>query len=143
MAILVMMSAYLEKFGLIDWFSHLISTAVSGWHWLYAFLSLTLVYFTAITSLQQHCTRQLYVCSFPCCCYWGRNPSLLAALVLGFMSSLFSSMTHYGTSAAAVSLWYRLCSNFNGGGVGFIISIVNLIIWLVGGGLWWKILGIW
>ena len=67
----------------------------------------------------------------------------LAALVLGFFSNLFSSMTHYGTGPAPVLFgagyvkladWWRL---------GAIVSIVNIIIWLGLGGLWWKIIGLW
>ncbi|MXH99479.1 hypothetical protein GRW33_23765, partial [Escherichia coli] len=27
--------------------------------------------------------------------------------------------------------------------IGFILSIVHIIVWLVIGGLWWKVLGIW
>ena len=58
------------------------------------------------------------------------TPPLLAALVLAFFSNLFSSMTHYGTGPAPVlfgagyvevSDWWRL---------GFIVSLVNLVIWL-------------
>jgi DASS family divalent anion:Na+ symporter len=144
MAILVMMSAYLEKFGLINWFSQLIGTAVSGWHWIYAFLSLSLVYFYShyfFASNTAH-VSSMYA-AFLAVAIAAGTPPLLAALVLGFFSSLFSSMTHYGTSAAVVlygtgyvpiSAWW---------GIGLVVSIVNLFIWLVGGGLWWKILGIW
>ena len=71
------------------------------------------------------------------------TPGVLAALVLAFFSNLFSSMTHYGTGPAPVffgagyvdlSSWWKL---------GFLISIVNVFIWLGFGGLWWKILGLW
>ena len=26
---------------------------------------------------------------------------------------------------------------------GLLISVLNIVIWLVVGGLWWKILGLW
>ncbi|MCA9889597.1 MAG: anion permease, partial [Anaerolineae bacterium] len=70
------------------------------------------------------------------------TPPLLAALVLAFFSNLFSSMTHYGTGPAPVlfgagyvniGVWWR---------IGFIISVINIVIWLGGGGLWWKIIGL-
>ena len=71
------------------------------------------------------------------------TPPVLAALVLGFFSNLFSSMTHYGTGPAPVLFgagyvevgeWWRL---------GLVVSLANLVIWLGVGGLWWRVLGLW
>ena len=68
---------------------------------------------------------------------------MLAALVLAFFSNLFSSMTHYGTGPAPVlfgsgyvemGAWWKL---------GAIISVINILIWMGIGGLWWKAIGIW
>ncbi len=144
MAILVMMSAYLEKFGLIDWFSQLISAAVKGWSWLYAFLGLSLVYFYShyfFASNTAH-VSSMYA-AFLAVAIAAGTPPLLAALVLGYFSSLFSSMTHYGTSAAAVLYGTGYVSISAWWGIGLVISLVNLVIWLGGGGIWWKVLGIW
>ncbi|CAM8886409.1 unnamed protein product [Rhodiola kirilowii] len=50
------------------------------------------------------------------------------------------------------SLWYWISPVFYGAkyvplaqwwGYGFIISVVNLVIWLGVGGAWWKFLGLW
>ena len=66
-----------------------------------------------------------------------------AALVLAFFSNLWSSMTHYSTGPAPVfwgsdyvemGTWWK---------VGFLISLVNIVVWLGVGGLWWKLLGLW
>ena len=73
----------------------------------------------------------------------GGVPPLVAALPLGYFSSLNAAMTHYGTGSAPVffesgyvrqSDWWR---------IGFQVSLVNLLIWMGIGGLWWKIVGIW
>jgi divalent anion:Na+ symporter, DASS family len=70
-------------------------------------------------------------------------PPMLAALVLGFFSSLFAGMTHYGTGPAhvlfgtgyvTVGAWWRY---------GLLISVVNILIWVGIGGLWWKLLRLW
>jgi DASS family divalent anion:Na+ symporter len=70
-------------------------------------------------------------------------PPLLAALVLGFFSSLFGGLTHYGTAPAPIffgsgyvdlGTWWR---------VGAIVSIVEIVIWIGIGGLWWRLIGIW
>ena len=71
------------------------------------------------------------------------TPPLLAALVLGFAGNLFSSLTRYGSGPAPVlfgsgyvelSTWWKL---------GFLASLINILIWLIAGGLWWKLLGLW
>jgi DASS family divalent anion:Na+ symporter len=71
------------------------------------------------------------------------TPPLLPALVLGFFSNLFSSLTHYGCGFAPVILgsgfvelgtWWKL---------GALISVINLLISAGLGGLWWKLLGLW
>ncbi len=71
------------------------------------------------------------------------TPPMLAALVLAFFSNLFSSMTHYGTGPAPVlfgsgyveiSDWWRL---------GLVVSVLNLLIWLLVGSIWWRVLGLW
>jgi DASS family divalent anion:Na+ symporter len=63
-------------------------------------------------------------------------PPLLAALVLGFASNLFASLTHYASGSAPVlfvsgfvevGAWWRL---------GGIVSVINILIWLIVGGLW-------
>lgn len=67
----------------------------------------------------------------------------LAVLTLAFLSSLFGGLTHYssgpapilfGTGFLSVSAWWR---------IGFIISLVNIVIWFGLGSLWWKLLGLW
>ena len=70
-------------------------------------------------------------------------PAYLAALGFAYFSNLNASMTHYATGPAPiyfgagyVSLptWWRL---------GFLISVVNIIIWIVIGFPYWKMLGLW
>jgi DASS family divalent anion:Na+ symporter len=62
---------------------------------------------------------------------------------VGFVGNLFSSLTHYGSGPAPVlfgsgyvelGAWWKL---------GALASIINILIWLIGGGLWWKLLGLW
>ena len=71
------------------------------------------------------------------------TPPLLAALVLGFSSNLFASLTHYGTAPAPILFssghvtladWWR---------IGAIVSVANIVIWIGIGAAWWKLLGLW
>jgi DASS family divalent anion:Na+ symporter len=63
--------------------------------------------------------------------------------VLAYFSNLFASMTHYGcgpapvlfgTGYVAVGTWWR---------IGLLVSVVNIVIWVGIGGMWWRVLGLW
>jgi DASS family divalent anion:Na+ symporter len=141
---LVMMATFLNSLGMIPWFSELVGGYVQGVAWLPAFLVLSLVYFYShylFASNTAHVSA-MYAAFLAVAIVVG-TPPVLAALVLAFFSNLFSSMTHYGTGPAPVLFgsgyveigdWWRL---------GFVVSLVNIAIWLVIGGLWWKVLGMW
>jgi DASS family divalent anion:Na+ symporter len=68
---------------------------------------------------------------------------LLAALVLGFFSNLFSSMTHYATGPAPVLFGAGYVTITDWWKLGAVVSIVNVVIWLGLGGIWWKVIRLW
>ncbi len=141
---LVMMASFLNKLGLIPWFSEKVGGLFKDVGWLPAFLALSLIYFYShyfFASNTAH-VASMYAAFLGVAVAVG-TPPLLAALVLGFFSNLFSSMTHYSTGPAPVlfgsgyvelAAWWKL---------GAIVSVVNVTIWLGIGGLWWKIIGLW
>jgi DASS family divalent anion:Na+ symporter len=143
-AALVMMAGFLNKLGLVPWFSKAVGDSLGGVPWTYAFLALSLVYLYShylFASNTAH-VGAMYAAFLGVSVAVG-TPPLLAALVLAFFSNLMSSMTHYGTGPAPVlfgsgyvdiGTWWKL---------GLLVSAVNVVIWLVLGGLWWKILGLW
>jgi DASS family divalent anion:Na+ symporter len=143
-AALVMMASQLNSLGLIGWFGGEVGGAVEGVNWLVAFLVLSLVYFYShylFASNTAH-VGAMYAAFLAIAIAVG-TPPLLAALVLAFFSNLFSSMTHYGTGPAPVlfgsgyvplATWWKF---------GLLISVINIVIWLGIGGLWWKVIGLW
>jgi DASS family divalent anion:Na+ symporter len=143
-AALVMMASFLNELGLIPWFSETIKNLVQGTDWVSAFIILALVYFYShyfFASNTAH-VSSMYVPFLAVAIALG-TPAILAALVLGFFSNLFSSMTHYGTGPAPVfygsgyvelNTWWKL---------GFLISLINILIWVGVGGFWWKLLNLW
>jgi len=52
-------------------------------------------------------------------------------------------MTHYGTGPAPVFFGSGFVKMSSWWKFGFLLSIVNIVIWLGIGGLWWKVLGLW
>ncbi len=143
-AALVMMATQLNKLGLIPWFSDTMGGAVAGYNWVPAFLLLSLVYFYShylFASNTAHVSA-MYAPFLVVAIAVG-TPPLLAALVLAFFSNLFSSMTHYGTGPAPVLFGSGYVPMADWWRIGALISVVNIVIWLGIGGLWWKVLGLW
>jgi DASS family divalent anion:Na+ symporter len=143
-AILVMMAGQLGDLGLLKWFSGEVGGLMQGIHWVPAFTGLALVYFYShyfFASNTAH-VAAMYA-PFLAVALAAGAPPVLAALVLAFFSSLFSGLTQYGTAPGPIffgsgnvkiGAWWKL---------GAVISIVNIVIWLGIGSLWWKVLGYW
>lgn len=71
------------------------------------------------------------------------TPPLFGALVLAFLSNLMGGLTHYGIGSAPVFYGAGYVPLSQWWGYGFLCSVVNIIIWLGVGGVWWKFLGLW
>jgi DASS family divalent anion:Na+ symporter len=141
---LVMMASFLNRLGLIAWFSDAVGGLFPDVGWQPAFLALSLVYFYShyfFASNTAHISS-MYAAFLATALAVG-TPPLLAALVLGFFSNLFSSMTHYGTGPAPVLYGAGYVRLLDWWKLGALISVVNIVIWLGVGGLWWKVVGLW
>ncbi len=141
---LVMMARHLNDLGLIPWFGETMSGFVEGFGWVAAFLVISLSYFYShylFASNTAHVTA-MYSAFLVVAVSVG-TPPLLAALVLGFFSNLFGSLTHYGAGPAPVLFGSGYVEMGDWWKLGGLISVVNLIIWLGIGGLWWKVIGVW
>ena len=71
------------------------------------------------------------------------TPPLFGAMVLAFFSNLMGGLTHYGIGSAPVFYGANYVPLAKWWGYGFLISVVNIIIWLGVGGVWWKFIGLW
>jgi DASS family divalent anion:Na+ symporter len=70
-------------------------------------------------------------------------PPVMAALVLAVLSSLNGSLTHYSTGPAVIFFESGYVTQSEWWHVGFVVSVINLLIW---GGLavpYWKVIRIW
>ncbi len=141
---LVMMAFYLNELGLIPWFGERVGNWLPMDNWMIAFVLLCVIYFYShyfFASATAHVSA-MYLPFLTIALALG-TPPMLAALVLGFFSNLFGGITHYGTGPAPVLFgsgyidmkdWWRL---------GGIVSVVNISIWFLVGGIWWKLIGLW
>lgn len=143
---LVMMASFLGKLGLISWFSDVIQQGIGSFElgWFGMALALMAVYFYThyfFASTTAHITA-MYGAFLAAGIALG-IPTMYIALLLAGASSLMMSLTHYATGTAPIifgsgyvelGTWWR---------AGFIMSLINLSIWIVVGSLWWKLLGYW
>lgn len=141
---LVAIGTSLKKLGFFNWFSMNIVSFISGMPWVVAFLVMILLYFYAhyfFASNTAHLTA-MYSAFLAAAVQVGA-PAILTVLVLAFFSSLFGGLTHYSCGPAPIYFSSGYVSLRKWWQIGLIISICNILVWLVVGGTWWKILNYW
>jgi DASS family divalent anion:Na+ symporter len=143
-AVLLMMATELAELGVTKWFSEVVTAGIGSVGWVQGFVLLCLAYFYShylFASNTAHITA-MYAPFLVVALALG-TPPFLAAIVLGFFSNLFGTLTHYAAACAPVyfgagyvpvATWWKL---------GALTSVVNITIWLGVGSVWWKVLGLW
>lgn len=142
-SILVMLSQQLQKLGIILWFSKLLGEHIIHVNWIYSFITIILVYFYThyfFASITSHVST-MYPAFLALAITTG-TPPLLAALILGFASSLFASLTHYGSTGGVVFFSANFVPVRKWWLIGFLASIINLLILGIVGPFWWRFLNI-
>ncbi|XVE78888.1 hypothetical protein DITRI_Ditri14bG0014500 [Diplodiscus trichospermus] len=145
-AALIAMAGYLNKYGLISWFSETVVKVVGGLglSWQLSFGILVLLYFYShyfFASGAAH-IGAMFTAFLSVASALG-TPPYLCALVLSFLSNLMGGITHYGIGSAPIFYGAGYVPLAKWWGYGFLISVVNIIIWLGVGGIWWKAIGLW
>ncbi|MPZ20283.1 MAG: DASS family sodium-coupled anion symporter [Luteitalea sp.] len=141
---LIMLAGQLSKAGLPKAFATASAGLVGGWPWWAALAALIVVYLYshyAFASLVAHATA-MFPAFFAVALGLGAPP-LLAALSLGFFSSLNAAITHYGTGPAPIVFGAGYLTQGQWWRIGFVLSLVHLVIWLPLGFAWWKVVGLW
>jgi divalent anion:Na+ symporter, DASS family len=70
-------------------------------------------------------------------------PPLLAVYSLMCLANLTAGLTHYGTTTGPILYSANYVTFAEWWRAGFVVSVVNLLIWLTIGFGWWKWLGYW
>lgn len=144
MGALVGLADFLSKLGFIPWFSKAVSAGIVGIPWLPAFAVLLVIYMYShygFASLTAHITAMYS--AFVTVAVAAGAPVYLATLALAFMSNLCMSLTHYAAAPAPIYFGAGYVSQGTWWKLGFGVSVINMIIWVGLGSLWWKVLGLW
>ena len=142
-SVLLMMAGFLTSLGLMTWFGDLVMGQIGGLDWKIGFTVLFLVYFYSHYFFASNAAHigAMFLPFLVLATAMGTPPGL-AVYSLAFASSLFGGLTHYANGPAPIFFgagynkigdWWKL---------GFIISVVNIIIWIGLRSLWWKVTGV-
>ncbi|PKN08201.1 MAG: anion permease [Deltaproteobacteria bacterium HGW-Deltaproteobacteria-8] len=144
MGVLVGMAGQLSSKGFIPWFAQTVAVSMSGMGWPLALSLLMVIYIYSqygFASMTAH-VAAMYAAFLAVAVSLGA-PGYLSALLLAYSGCLCYSLTHYSSgpgpifyNAGFVPLptWWR---------IGFLTSLLHIVIWAGTGPLWWKLLGLW
>jgi len=145
-AALVMMATYLNKLGLIAWFSASIEKGIGslGLDWVGAAALLLLAYLYAhylFASTTAHITA-MFAAFYATGIALGA-PALPFALLMAAASNIMMTLTHYATGTSPVIFGSGYTTLGEWWKAGFVMSLVLILVWVVVGSAWWGLLGYW
>lgn len=144
-AALVMMATFLNKLGVVPWLSKSLQGGIEHLGiGVGAGILLLLAYTYAhymFASTTAHITA-MFGAFYAAGIALGAPP-MAYALIMAAASSIMMTLTHYatGTSPIIYNSGYTTLGQW--WFAGLVMSVVNLVIWIVVGGIWWSILGYW
>jgi DASS family divalent anion:Na+ symporter len=144
MGALITLAGALAKLGFIGWFAKAVAASMSGMTGLITLGILIAVYMYshyAFASLVAHITA-MYPAFIAVAAAAGAPP-YLAALSLGYVANLCMSLTHYAAGPSPIFFGSGYIDQGTWWKLGFMVSVINMVIWIGAGSLWWKVLGLW
>ncbi|MEW9582538.1 DASS family sodium-coupled anion symporter [Paraburkholderia sp. DGU8] len=140
--LLIMLASKLNEYGMVSWFGKEVGVHLAGFPRLAVYMLVAALYFYIhyfFASATAHISA-LFPLSMALMVAAG-IPPFTAAIALGILSNLNGCLTQYGIGSGPVmfgagyvpqALWWK---------AGFLMSIIYMVVWLVIGPLWWKLLG--
>jgi len=143
---LVMMAGFLNKLGIVAWLSNGLQSGILqlGLNWVGATALLVLVYMYAhyfFASTTAHITA-MFGAFYAAGIALGAPP-MAFALLLAATSSIMMTLTHYATGTSPIVFGSGYTTLGQWWLAGLAMSVVNLTVWVIVGGIWWKLLGYW
>lgn len=138
------MANQLRDLGIIGWFAHSIHDAVISLPAATIMLILALTYFYsmyAFSMLTAHIAAMAG--AFMVIAKAAGVPPLVAVGIIAYLSNLCACVTPYSSGPVIIYFGNGYVSSPKWFGVGFIVSVVHLVVWLGIGTVWWKVIGWW
>ena len=143
-SVLVMMASQLNELGFIPWLSKTIAGSLHGISWFFILLILVLAFFYShylFASSTAHISA-MYGALLGVAVSAG-VPGMLAALMLGFFGNLCASTTHYASGPAPVLFGSGYVTQSKWWQMNAFLGIIYIVLWMVVGTLWMKVIGMW
>ena len=144
MGSLITLAGQLNATGFIPWFSQMVAGAFTGIDWVTTMALLLVVYMYTqyfFASATAHAVAMYGI--FIGVGLAAGAPPLLMALSLAFVANNCFGLTHYSCGYGPIYFGAGFFSLGTLWSLGFYVSVINLIIWVGLGSVWWKILGLW
>lgn len=144
MGTLIALATQLSKLGFIPWLATVTGSFLSGVSWIPALIILFLIYYYIhymFASLSAHAAA-LYIAFVSVAIACGA-PLMLTIYLFAFANGLFLALTHYASGPAPILFGSGYVTQNEWWKLGFLFSILYILIWGFVGSLWWKIIGIW
>lgn len=144
MGTLMAFAGFLSKLGFIKWFTVVLGTYVPEGSWILAFIVAVVANLYAhyvFASLTAHISAMFV--AFSAIAISAGAPPMLTLLMIAFTSNLCMSLTHYAAGPAPVVFNTGYVTQNEWWKLGFIASVINLIIFVGIGSLWMKVIGMW
>ncbi|XP_002525819.3 dicarboxylate transporter 2.1, chloroplastic [Ricinus communis] len=144
-AVLVGMAGQLTNLGIVTWMSDCVAKSLQSlslsWPAAFGVLQASYFFIHYLFASQTGHVGALYS-AFLAMHLAAGVPGVLAALALAYNTNLFGAITHYSSGQAAVYYgagYVDLPDVFK---MGFVVALINAVIWGVVGTFWWKFLGL-
>jgi len=144
LSIIMLMSQKLMTLGFFPWFSKTLGSALHGMNWIVVLVILFLAYFYLHYLFPSVSTQisALYA-GFLSIAIGAGVPPVMAALMLALDGSLYLSTSSYSAGPAALLSSTGYVSNKDWWKLSAIIGVILNVIWLGGGLIWTKVIGMW
>ncbi|GAA0145669.1 hypothetical protein Leryth_013949 [Lithospermum erythrorhizon] len=143
--VLVGMATQLNTLGVIPWLSKSVGDGLNSrsisWPGSFAILQLSYFFIHYLFASQTAHVSALYT-AFLKMQIEAKVPGVLAALGLAYNTNLFGALAHYSSGQAAVYFgagYVELPHVFK---LGIVVAVFNIIVWMLSGAAWFKIVGI-
>ena len=131
MGVLVNMAAFLSKFGLMKWFADTMAAQFSGMPWMTMLIVLSLVYTFAHYLLASNSAHIMALfAAFATILVAAGAPVLGVLILLGALCNSASFLTHYGCGVTPIFFGAGFMGQGEWWKIGFIITVMHIVVWM-------------
>ncbi len=141
---LLMMGGVLNEVGTTTAFTNWVGGWFDGVPWMVVLVAMLVVYFYVHYFFASTTAHGLALFPpFAVLLVAGGAPPALVVYSLVFLNNLAAGLTHYGTTTSPIIFIEGYVSFRDWWRTGFLASVLNLVVWLGVGIVWWRVLGLW